>query len=253
MDGAEVSATAGADETRTGAETGGNGMGEPLAIAIDGPAASGKSTVARAVAAALDLLYLDTGAMYRAVTWLALQKGVDPADEAAVTRLAEGAAFDFPGRGEAAYVNLPIVIDGLDATAGTREPAVDAAVSAVSSYQGVRAALVRRQQAIARARGVVMVGRDIGTVVLPGARLKIYLVASVDERARRRYAERVARGEAADYEEIRAAMERRDGLDSARAHSPLRPASDAVHLDTTGLSSDAVVERILAMARSRRV
>ncbi len=142
-------------------------------IAVDGPAASGKSTIARAVAQRLNLLYLDTGAMYRAVTWLALRAGIDPADEAAASALAAGATFAFPDRGAAAHVNPPIVINGVDATDGVRDPAVDAAVSVVAAYPGVRAALVREQQKIARARGVVMVGRDIGTVVLPDAPLKI--------------------------------------------------------------------------------
>jgi cytidylate kinase len=221
-----------------------------LVIAIDGPAASGKSTIGRALAHDLSLLYLDTGTMYRAVTWLALQTGVDPADERAVTALAQAAQFGFPSLGSADLVNPPITIDGRDATAGMREPAVDGAVSVVASYPGVREALVREQQSIARARGVVMVGRDIGTVVLPDADLKIFLEASAEERARRRYEERVALGKPSDYEEIRRAMERRDRIDAERAHSPLRPAEDAVILDTTGLSIAAVVQRALALARA---
>ena len=223
----------------------------PAAITIDGPAASGKSTIGRAVAEKLDLLYLDTGAMYRAVTWLALHRGIDPADEAAVTALAHAARFDFPDRGAAAHVNPPIVIDGIDATDGVRGPDVDAAVSVVAAYPGVRAACVREQRALARARGVVMVGRDIGTVVLPDAPLKIYLVASAAARARRRYEERAARGEQAAYDEIYQAMARRDKLDSERAHSPLRPAPDAVELDTTGLSIPEVADRVLDLARER--
>jgi len=218
-------------------------------IAVDGPAASGKSTIARAVAQRLNLLYLDTGAMYRAVTWLALREGIDPADEAAVSALAAGATFDFPDRGAAAHVNPPIIVDGVDATDGVRDPAVDAVVSVVAAYRGVRAALVREQQKIARARGVVMVGRDIGTVVLPDAPLKVYLVADAAARARRRYDERVARGERADYDELYQAMVRRDHLDSARAHSPLRPAPDAIEVDTTGLTIPEVVDRVLALAR----
>jgi cytidylate kinase len=221
-----------------------------LVIAIDGPAASGKSTIGRALAHALGLLYLDTGAMYRAVTWLALQRGINPADEAAVTELAAGAAFVFPQLHHAENVNPPIIVDGHDATAGIREPSVDAWVSVVASYPGVRAALVREQRKIARAQGVVMVGRDIGTVVLPDADLKIFLVASAEERARRRYEERLALGQDADYDEIRRAMERRDQLDTGRAHSPLRAAPDAVALDTTGLTIDQVIERALELARA---
>lgn len=189
--------------------------------------------------------------MYRAVTWLALRRGVDPADESTVTALARAAAFAFPDLESTDRVNPPIHIDGLDATQGIREPTVDANVSAVSSYPGVREALVREQRAIAGRHGVVMVGRDIGTVVLPAADLKVYLVAGAQERARRRYEERVAAGRQADYEEIRQAMERRDRLDAERAHSPLRPAGDAVVLDTTGLSIEQVVERALAFARAR--
>src|SRR5438105_3260485 len=221
-----------------------------LVIAIDGPAASGKSTIGRALAHALGLLYLDTGAMYRAVTWLALRSGINPADEAAVTALAAGAAFVFPQLHHAETVNPPIIVDGQDVTDGIREPSIDAWVSVVASYAGVRAALVREQRKIARAQGVVMVGRDIGTVVLPDADLKIFLVAGAEERARRRYEERLALGQEADYDEIRRAMEQRDKLDSERAHSPLRAAPDAVALDTTGLTIDQVIDRALDLARA---
>jgi len=222
-----------------------------LTIAIDGPAASGKSTVARAVAEALGLLYLDTGTMYRAVTWLALQHDIAPLDEDAVSRLAETAAFGFPSQGAADRVNPPILINGVDATAGLREPTVDAAVSGVSAFPRVRKALVREQRRLAQNQGVVMVGRDIGTVVLPNAPLKIYLEADAAERARRRYEERRDRGERADYVEILEAMEQRDRLDAQRADSPLRPAGDAVRLDTTGHSIVQVVERVLALAHDR--
>ncbi len=246
-----MSMTAGGAERNGPDDTGSSGATPRLVIAIDGPAASGKSTIGRALAQELGLLYLDTGAMYRAVTWLVLRQGIDPTDEAAVTALARAATFAFPDLGGAEQVNPPIYINGLDATAGVREPAVDANVSAVASYAGVREALVREQRAIAGRRGVVMVGRDIGTVVLPAADLKIYLVASAAERARRRYEERVALGRAADYEEIEQGMQRRDALDSERAHSPLRPAADAVLLDTTGLSIEQVIARALALVRER--
>lgn len=188
--------------------------------------------------------------MYRAVTWLALQKGLDPTDEGAVTALATNATFTFPDLGQAERVNPPILIDEQDATLGLREPPVDAAVSLVSSYAGVRAALVAAQREIARARGVVMVGRDIGTVVLPAARLKIYLEASADERARRRYEERRAQGKTADLEQIRRAMEQRDRIDAQRDHAPMRPAADAVVLDSTGLSIRQVVDKVTALARA---
>lgn len=221
-----------------------------LAIAIDGPAASGKSTIGRAVAQTLGLLYLDTGGMYRAVTWLARRRGIDPDDEEAVTVLAEQATFAFPDGEQSDRVNPPIVIDGLDATDGIREAEVEESVSMVAGYAGVREALVRAQREIARERGVVMVGRDIGTVVLPDAGLKVFLVAGATERARRRYEERVALGQEADYDQIRLAMEQRDRLDAERTHSPLRPAGDAVILDTTGLSIAEVVARVLALARA---
>lgn len=244
--------SAGRDVAQSAATSQVEATARPLTIAVDGPAASGKSTIARLVARDLGLLYLDTGTMYRAVTWLALRRGLDLADERAVTALAAAATFSFPSLGGTEQVNPPIVVDGLDATDGIREPPVDAGVSIVASYAGVRAALVRQQQSIARAHGVVMVGRDIGTVVLPGADLKVYLLASAEERARRRYAERVAQGQPADYEQIRQAMEQRDRLDAGRVHSPLRPADDAVLLDTTGLSIDEVAARVLALARAVR-
>jgi len=221
-----------------------------LRIAVDGPAAAGKSTVGQALAHRLGSLYLDTGAMYRALTWLAQQSGVPIGDEAAVTALAEGAEFSFPHLDEGEQVNPPIVINGREATAGVRAPAVDAQVSIVAAYPGVRRALVRRQRDLAGQRAVVMVGRDIGTVVLPDADLKIYLTASADERARRRGEEMQARGEQGEYETILAAIEARDRLDSQRVASPLRPAEDAYELDTTGLSIEQVVETVLRRLRA---
>lgn len=234
-----------------GQATGAANAVSPLTIAIDGPAASGKSTVARAVAEALSLLYLDTGTMYRAVTWLAQSRDVAPSDEDAVGRIAEAASFTFPALHATGTANPPISIDGLDATSGIRAAAVDAAVSIVAAFPRVRAALVREQRVLARAQGVVMVGRDIGTVVLPEATLKVYLDAKATERARRRYDERIARGEKAEYLDILDAMEKRDRLDAERADSPLRPADDAVIVDTTGMETAAVIDKVLALARER--
>jgi cytidylate kinase len=214
-------------------------------IAIDGPAAAGKSTVGQALAQRLGSLYVDTGAMYRAVTWLALQVGVDVTDEPGVAALAEAAEFAFPALEEGTSVNPRTMIDGRDATEGLRTPAVDAAVSIVAAYPRVRRALVARQRELGGARSVVMVGRDIGTVVLPDADLKVYLTASAAERARRRVEEKLAGGEAADFAAILAAIQERDRLDSERQDSPLRPADDAYLLDTTGLPIASVVEKIM--------
>lgn len=200
-------------------------------IAIDGPAGAGKSTVARALAARLGLEYLDTGAMYRAVTFAAMRRGILD-DDAAVTQLAHDVALDVGEHG--------VIVDGVDATAAVRTPEVTAAVSRVAANSAVRAELVRRQRAWALRRGGgVLEGRDIGSVVFPDAELKLYLTASPRVRAERRVAE--AGG---DVDEIEASIARRDGLDSSRADSPLLEADGAVVVDTTGLSIDAVLDHI---------
>lgn len=188
--------------------------------------------------------------MYRAVTWLAQSRDVAPDDEDAVGRIAEAASFSFPGFHTTKSANPPIAIDGIDATSGIRGAAVDAAVSIVAAFPRVRAALVREQRALARSQGVVMVGRDIGTVVLPDAALKVYLDAKATERARRRYDERISRGEKAEYLDILDAMEKRDRLDAERADSPLRPADDAVIIDTSGVETAAVVDKVIALAKN---
>ena len=208
-------------------------------VAIDGPAGAGKSTLARAVADHLGLERLDTGAMYRAVTWAALHRGVDLADPAAVADLACRLDIEVGGR---------VLVDGEDATAGIRTPEVDAAVSVVAANAAVRAELVRRQRAWMAARGCgVVEGRDIGTVVLPDADLKIYLTASSEIRARRRASER---GGAQGVDAVEAALARRDRLDSTRAASPLPSPQDAAEdakvIDSTGKSARAVFEEVLA-------
>lgn len=219
-------------------------------IAIDGPAASGKSTVAQAVADRLGYLYFDTGAMYRAVTWRALQQGVPVADEAAVTALAEALDIDVqPARLDDGR-QYTVLVDGQDVTWAIREPAVANHVSQVSAYPGVRAALVAQQRRLAARGRIVMVGRDIGTVVLPDAPLKIYLDASVEERARRRWLEEQARGGRRSYAEVLAEVRLRDTIDSSRAVAPLRPAADAVILDSTLMAVEQVVERVLQIAQS---
>jgi len=219
----------------------------PSVIAIDGPAASGKSTVGERVANRLGYLFFDTGAMYRAITWIALTRNVEITDEAAVTRLAETVRLDILPAGVADGRQYTVLADGHDITWDLRRPEVDRYVSPVSAYPGVRAALTAQQRRIARAGRVVMVGRDIGTVVVPDADLKIYLDASVEERARRRYQERIQHGERANYEEILMAMRRRDEIDSQRTHAPLRPAEDAIIVDSTHLGIEAVVARVMAL------
>jgi cytidylate kinase len=223
----------------------------PATIAIDGPAASGKSTVGELLARSLGYLYFDTGVMYRAVTWAALSRDVPIGDEAAVTALAEEIRIDVTSPTAGDGRQYTVLADGVDVTWNIRTPAVDANVSQVSAYPDVRRALVVQQRRVAARGPVVMVGRDIGTVVLPDADLKLYLDASVEERARRRWQEERARGEATDYEPVLASMRRRDDIDSHRAVSPLRVAPDAVVLDTTVLSIDEVFAETLRLTEGQ--
>jgi cytidylate kinase len=221
----------------------------PSIIAIDGPAASGKSTLGLRLAQALHYLFFDTGVMYRAVTWLVLDRGVDVNDEAVVTALAEGTPI------EVAPASVPdgracdVLVDGKDITWETRDRKVEANVSQVSAYRGVRAALTQQQRRIGLRGKVVMVGRDIGTVVLPEADLKIYLDASAEERARRRYQEIIARGGVADYKEILAKVIERDRIDSTRDVAPLKTAEDAVVIDSDNLTAEEVFEKTLALCK----
>lgn len=204
-------------------------------IAIDGPAGSGKSTVARIVAQRLGLDYLDTGAMYRSVAFAALHRGIAPDDTDATARLAEKLEIEVAER---------VLVDGVDATAAIRSPEVTKAVSAVAANPEVRKELVRRQREWAEARGGgVVEGRDIGSVVFPHADLKVYLTADDAERAKRRAAE-VGRPDEADA--IAADIARRDRIDSTRAASPLSVAEDAVVIDTSGRPVDEIVEEVLA-------
>jgi cytidylate kinase len=221
----------------------------PAIIAIDGPAASGKSTVGKMLADEMGYLFFDTGVMYRAVTWLALQHGVAIPNEAAVTALAENTEIDIRPPSQSDGRNCDILAENQDITWDIRRPEVEAHVSQVSAYPGVRRALSAQQRRIGQRGRVVMVGRDIGTVVLPEADLKIYLDASAEERARRRYQEIIDRGGQADYAEILAAMRRRDQIDSTRAVAPLRPAAEALILDSDHLTIEQVLETIHGLIR----
>ncbi|MBK7918596.1 MAG: (d)CMP kinase [Chloroflexi bacterium] len=215
-------------------------------IAIDGPAASGKSTVGRLLAEKLNFLMLDTGFMYRAVTLAALRAGMDLTDETAVTTLSAQLDLDVqPAGGMDDGRHYTARLNGEDVTWDLRTPEVDANVSLVSSYAGVRQEMVKRQRAFGQRGQVVMVGRDIGTVVMPDAPLKLYITASAAERARRRWRDRQQQGHDASFAEILADVERRDAIDSNREFSPLRPAADALIIDTTGHSVAEIVAEIL--------
>jgi cytidylate kinase len=217
-------------------------------IAIDGPAASGKSAVGAAVARRLGARFFDTGAMYRAVTWLALRRGVDVHDAGALASLVESARIDVTEASSPSPEATAVVVDGDDATPHLRDPDVEANVSHVSRVPEVRHALVRIQRALAAGGGVIMAGRDIGTVVLPHAGLKVYLDASREVRARRRVAQVAENGGAMTYDEVVAELARRDGIDTSRETSPLTAAPDAVIINTDSLSIDQVVDRIVEMA-----
>ncbi|MBC7255133.1 MAG: (d)CMP kinase [Chloroflexi bacterium] len=216
---------------------------------MDGPAASGKSTVGARVAERLGYLYFDTGVMYRAVTWAALDRGIPIEDEAAITDLALRLRIEVLPPTVEDGRQYTVLADGVDITWAIREAEVDRGVSPVSAYAGVREALVAQQRRIGREGGVVMVGRDIGTVVFPEAEVKIYLDASPEERARRRYRELQQRGVATSYEEVLADLKRRDGIDSTRAVAPLRPAQDAVIVDSTLMTVEEVVACVLEIVK----
>jgi cytidylate kinase len=226
-------------------------MGTPLRIAIDGPAASGKSTLAQRLAAHLGYTYIDTGVMYRAVTWAALRRGIPPEDAEALARLAETLELDIQPPTVADGRAYTVIVEGEDVTWALRRPEVDAAVSQVSAHPSVRQALSQRQRQLGLRGRVVMVGRDIGTVVLPEADLKIYLDADLEARARRRYQELRERGQAVSFEEVLEAMRQRDALDQGREVAPLRPAPDAVVLDTTALDIEEVFRKVVALIEAR--
>ena len=217
----------------------------PGLIAVDGSAASGKSTVGRLLAARLGYRFLDTGIMYRAVTWAALHRAVDVHDAEALTKLAATIDMNVELPEPESSDEARIIIDGHDVTNSLRSPEVDENVSFVSRAAGVRAALVRRQREIAKQGRIVMAGRDIGTVVLPDAELKVYLDASPEERARRRHGDFVRSGRVATEDDVLQDLRRRDHLDSQRDISPQRPADDAVYITTDGMTSDDVLEHVM--------
>lgn len=221
----------------------------PSIITLDGPAASGKSTIGRKLADSLGYLFFDTGIMYRAVTWIALQYDLNLQDEDAITQMAQTAQIDIRPASNNDGRACDVVIADKDVTWEMRSGDVESNVSVVSAYVGVRKALSDQQRKIGLRGKVVMVGRDIGTVVLPEADLKIYLDASAEERAKRRYDEIIARGEQADYDDLLKKMIERDHLDSTRSVAPLRPADDAVIINTDEISADQVYERVLELCK----
>ncbi len=221
----------------------------PSIIALDGPAASGKSTLGNKLALSLGYLFFDTGITYRAITWIALQRDMNLKDEAGITELAQKAQIDIRPPSESDGRSCDVVIADKDVTWEMRGGDVDANVSVVSAYVGVRKALSEQQRRIGMRGKVVMVGRDIGTVVLPEADLKIYLDASAEERARRRYDELIARGENADYDEILRKVIERDYIDSTRAVAPLRPADDAIIIDSDKMDIEQVFAQVMELCR----
>lgn len=221
----------------------------PAMIAIDGPAASGKTTLGLKLAEALGYLFFDTGVMYRAVTWAVLQRDIDPDDERAVSRLAEELDIDIRKPTKDDGRNNDVLADNEDISWEVFSPRVERTVSIVAAYPGVRKALTAQQRKIGLRGRVVMVGRDIGTVVLPEAPLKIYLEASAEERARRRFAELTSRGEDVAYEQVLEGIRRRDEIDSKRSTAPLEAASDAVIIQTDHMNAGEVLECSLALLR----
>ena len=222
-----------------------------MIVAIDGPAASGKSTVARSLAVRLGFGYLDTGAMYRSIAAEALRLAVPIDDEAALAELADEAVIEFE-RESGSPLPTKVIVNGRDATSEIRSPAVDAAVSPVSAVRGVREAMVRIQRHTASSGDWVVEGRDIGTVVFPNASVKIFLTATVDERARRRAVDMDRLGHAMEDTDVSERIAARDRYDSTREASPLAAADDALLLDTTGMTVEQVVDVIAEMVEAER-
>lgn len=224
-----------------------NAAAKKVTITIDGPAGSGKSTTARKVASRLGYLYLDSGALYRAVTLAALRRQCDFADPAALAAVARACRIELvPGP-----AGLQVLLEGEDVSAAIRTPEVAAAIGPVAANPGVRQALLAQQRRMGDEGGIVAEGRDMGSVVFPRAEVKIFLVASIAERARRRQMELAEQGRFVEYEELVDAIRKRDADDSQRDVSPLVKPADALELDTTHLSVDEQVDRIVVFARER--
>ncbi|CAM4247271.1 MULTISPECIES: (d)CMP kinase [Bacillus cereus group] len=218
-------------------------MDKRISIAIDGPAAAGKSTVAKVVAKKLSYVYIDTGAMYRAITYAALEQKVDIENEEQLMEVVKNVHIEFQ-QGENTQL---VFLNGQDVSEVIRTPDVTNRVSIVAKHRLVREEMVRRQQELAEKGGVVMDGRDIGTHVLPDAEVKIFMLASVEERAERRHLENMNKGFDSNLEQLKEEIAQRDKLDSEREVSPLKKADDALELDTTSLSIEEVVQKIMSI------
>ena len=225
-------------------------MGQPTTIAIDGPAGSGKSTLGKLLAEELGYLYFDTGVMYRAVTLGAIRRGIDISDEVQIGQLAEDVHIDVQPPSVDDGRDNDILLDGVDVTWDIRTDIVNQYVSPVSVYAAVRDAMTAQQRRIAQDNKVVMVGRDIGTVVMPDADLKLYLDASIEVRAERRYQELLDRGEPADYDAVLKSLQNRDDIDSNREIAPLKPADDAVLIQSDCMGIEQVLERAKELIRN---
>ncbi len=223
-------------------------MKHNISIAIDGPAASGKSTTAREVARRLGYIYIDTGAMYRAITRAALDAGVDMNDADALERVARSSKITL----EIKEGQQHTFLNGRDVSGEIRTPEIDRNITPVATHPGVRRIMVEQQRQLAQNGGVVMDGRDIGTVVLPGAELKIFMEASIEARARRRLKEQTNGDNSLTLESIKADLARRDHADSTRADGPLKKAPDAIVIDTSHMSIEEQVEKIVQLARERQ-
>jgi CMP/dCMP kinase len=222
-------------------------MNKKISIAIDGPAAAGKSTVAKIVAESLEYIYIDTGAMYRALTYKAISNQIDLDNEAELMEILNDSIIELlPGK-----AGQIVLLDGADVTNNIRTSEVTNHVSVVAAHEAVRKEMVKRQQRFAEKGGVVMDGRDIGTHVLPNAEVKVFLLASVEERAQRRHAENILKGYPSELETLQQEIAQRDKFDSEREVAPLRKAKDAVEIDTTSLSIQQVVDQIMKLAFER--
>ncbi len=220
-------------------------------ICIDGPAASGKTTIAKILADRLGFFYLDTGVLYRAVTWVAIEKGIASSDEERLAKLAEETTIEVKAAPPGDPRQTIVIADGDDVSLAIRSPQVDANVSEVSAHPAVRTALIGVQRSVAEKGGVIMAGRDTCTVVWPEAEVKVFLMASEEERARRRQKQAEVQGTHLDFDTVLADLRRRDAYDSGRAVAPLRPAPDAVLLDTTDLTIEQVVDRMLEIVEQK--